>query len=268
MPANAASEPKRIRLVLPNGLNASALKTIAIIAMVVDHVAYVFLPNYYSPLGILMHFIGRITGPVMFYLMAEGYHKTHDANRYTLRLALFAVISYIPFIYMDTGGLPTAENALDFNVIYTLLCAFLALRAIHELKTPWRWALVAALVVVAELGDWGYVCVLMVLAFDTFRGHFRYQAAGYSLIVALQILPQLARVLTHLTAGGAFADVRNLLGYCIVQTGMFVPLVLLALYNGKRGNMNKWVFYVFYPAHMLVIGGLHQLVVMYTAGGL
>lgn len=244
----------------PRGLNASALKTIAILAMLVDHVAYVFVDEYYSPLGVLLHFIGRITGPVMFFFVAEGYHKTKNVGRYMLRMALFAALSYLPFIYMPTGALPTAANFLDLNVIYTLFLGLVSLWVLHNVKQPvLKWLLILGLLLLSTYGDWGYTAVLMILIFDLFRESFRYQCLAYSIVVACEVLPSLLRALPLALGGAPFAQYAGSLGYVVVQLGMFVPLLLLGLYNGKRGGMNKWFFYIFYPAHMVVIGFLYQL---------
>ncbi|MBR0360447.1 MAG: fimbrial assembly protein fimC, partial [Clostridia bacterium] len=35
--------------------------------------------------------------------------------------------------------------------------------------------------------------------------------------------------------------------------GGFITLLLLPFYNGERGNMPKWTWYVFYPVHLIVI---------------
>jgi len=74
------------------GLNAWQLKLIAIVAMVIDHLAFSFVPDG-TFLAVAMHFIGRITGPTMFYFAVEGYHHTRNLNRYLFRLAAFAARS-------------------------------------------------------------------------------------------------------------------------------------------------------------------------------
>lgn len=50
------------------GLSSEALKTIAIVAMFIDHMAFLVSPDYYSPLAACMHLIGRITAPLIFFL--------------------------------------------------------------------------------------------------------------------------------------------------------------------------------------------------------
>ena len=55
-------------------LTAYQLKVIAIVAMTIDHIAWMWV-SATSPAGQLMHTIGRITAPIMCYLLAEGVYS-------------------------------------------------------------------------------------------------------------------------------------------------------------------------------------------------
>ena len=77
------------------GLNANALKIIAIIAMTIDHFTDIFYPGFPNqPVPLALHFIGRLTAPIMWFFICEGYHYTKDARKYLKRLGIFAVISH------------------------------------------------------------------------------------------------------------------------------------------------------------------------------
>lgn len=80
--------------------------------MAIDHIAWAFVPDG-SILAIVMHFIGSITGPIMFFSAVEGYHHTKNINKYMARLAAFAVISWFPFVYFKYGGALGRVNAID-----------------------------------------------------------------------------------------------------------------------------------------------------------
>ena len=74
-------------------LNANALKVIAIIAMTIDHFTDIFYPGFpISPEPLALHFIGRLTAPIMWFFVCEGYYYTRDARKYLQRLCIFAVI--------------------------------------------------------------------------------------------------------------------------------------------------------------------------------
>lgn len=237
------------------GLNAFQLKSIAIAAMFVDHIAWAFVPML-SPLGIAMHFVGRITGPIMFFFISEGYQKTKNINRYTLRLGIFAIISYLPFFYFDSGTLPSAQKFAPVGVIYTLFLGLLALRAKKEIKNK-ALSIAAILLCIAAsfIGDWGGVGVVLVLLFNIFFGNYKMQFVAVGTVFAVMSLPELI--------GGIFLASAQGVGVGLIQLGMFMPLFLLGLYNGQQGRagkFSKWVFYVFYPAHLLLLALLKQFV--------
>ena len=87
------------------GLSGTTIKFIAIAAMLIDHIAWAFVPTY-SVFGQIMHVIGRITASIMCFFVAEGYYYTKNVKKYVLRLAIFALISHVPFIFFET------ENSL------------------------------------------------------------------------------------------------------------------------------------------------------------
>ena len=49
--------------------------------------------------------------------------------------------------------------------------------------------------------------------------------------------------------------------YGLLQLGTLLSLPILSCYNGARGNCRqmKWVFYLYYPAHLFVIGLIRVL---------
>ena len=81
-------------------LNSNALKYIAIIAMLIDHIAWAFVP-FSSALGQIMHLIGRFTAPIMCYFISEGYFHTKDVKKYIFRIGIFAIISQLPFVIAE-----------------------------------------------------------------------------------------------------------------------------------------------------------------------
>ena len=85
-------------------LDSNSVKVIAIVAMTIDHVAWMLFPGYPSSwLPIVLHMIGRITCPIMCYFIAEGYHYTKNINKYTQRLFVFAFISHFAYIFSSAN---------------------------------------------------------------------------------------------------------------------------------------------------------------------
>ncbi|MBQ1592384.1 MAG: hypothetical protein II077_10160, partial [Treponema sp.] len=87
------------------GFTGNQLKLFAIIAMTIDHLTCVIWPGYnYDWWIILLHIIGRLTAPTMWFMCAEGYAHTRNVKKYIARLFLFAFISH--FAYNFAFGIP------------------------------------------------------------------------------------------------------------------------------------------------------------------
>lgn len=223
------------------GLNHDQLKYIAAAAMLADHIGAFLLP----PAGaayVLCRLIGRLTAPVMSYLLAEGFRYTASRPKYALRLAAFALLSQVPYAFVNGGLFKT-----NLNVLFTLLIAFCMLAAYEaELRPPVKWGLIAALFLGSAFGDWGLTAPLWVMLFYRFRGNIPRQMAAFACVAG-------AEALRTVIAGG-FPG-------ALWQFGMFLAIPLLLLYNGQQGRggaFNKWFFYAFYPLHLLAIGLIAQ----------
>lgn len=235
------------------GISANTLKIIAILAMLIDHVAWAFVP-WTSFLGQAMHIIGRLTAPIMCYFIAEGYHHTRNVKRYAIRLGVFALISHAPFVYFETGGLPLYFDngirlAQQTGVIYTLFLGLLALIVWNsrKLKEYVKWVLIILIFIASIPGDWSLFAVLWILIFGIYHGRFREQMLGFS-IVSLFVV-----IFTLQTNAGAVH------WGSLFQLGVFLVIPLLHSYNEERGYAEKhrwirWIFYVFYPLHLLILG--------------
>ncbi|MBR5164678.1 MAG: hypothetical protein IKW87_03870 [Ruminococcus sp.] len=230
------------------GLSASAVKYIAIIAMFFDHFAYLFLPNDSLSYGAI-RFFGRITAATMCFFICEGYHHTHDLKKYFLRLGIFAFISHFAFTYACHGSVLVIGTE---SVIATLLLSLLAVHIVNTDKVDKALKLPALLTVLylASFCDWGMDAVLFTLAFEFARGKRSVQALAYLAVAFVR------RLLPLLLASMNDFSVFTSKWYTI---GLVLPAGLLMLYNGERGggkhgNWSKWFFYVFYPAHLFVLG--------------
>ncbi|MBR4093343.1 MAG: hypothetical protein IKK32_05675 [Oscillospiraceae bacterium] len=241
-------------------LNSNALKYIAIIAMLIDHIAWAFVPLL-SVSGQIMHFIGRFTAPIMCYFIAEGYFHTKDIRKYILRIGIFAIISQIPFVIaekltsppvmMIDGKLWINPELLipSFNVMFTLMLGLVALLLwnIKIIEKPLRIMIVISLCFISLSGDWMCFSVLWILFFGIYRNDNKRKWVSYYCIA----LSSMTIVITTNILGGLP------LWHNFWQLGLLFPPIILHFYNGKKGSknpFNKWFFYIFYPLHLLIIG--------------
>ncbi len=239
------------------GFTSFILKLIAICAMLVDHIAWAFVPLF-SFSGQFMHMIGRITMPIMCFFVAEGYYKTRNVKKYSLRLLIFSLVSYLPFIYFETGSLPNGITCLNWNVGFDLLAGLLALWTWDRMKNPLlRMVLIGLCFLLSFFADWSIFGVGFILLFGIFHGDFKRQAVSFSVWGGAMVLfGMIVLPMMRFFAGGFLIFPYQMVLSQFYQAGIFIALPLLKLYSGRRGGgkYGKWIFYIFYPLHLLLLG--------------
>lgn len=237
-------------------LNSNQLKLIAIIAMTVDHIAWAMFDGYpRALLPLVMHIIGRLTCPIMCYFIAEGYHYTRNINKYTFRLFAFAFVSHFAYIFASNDFVDFKSfipfyygNFLNqTSVMWSLAWGLVMLRIADSkrIKSIYKVLLVIMICIITLPSDWSCIAALCIMAIGTNRGDFRKQMSWMIFYVALYSLVYF------------FAIDK---AYGILQMGVVLSIPVIAMYNGKRGKnpkinkFMKWFFYIFYPAHLFVIG--------------
>ena len=241
------------------GISGGTLMIIAVVCMLTDHTAAVLLGNIlvdngiysvadfslgymqeliqvsstgwvYFAYQVMRRIIGRMAFPIYCFLLTEGFEKTKSRLKYAGRLFAFALISEIPFDLAQNGEVfyPYYQN-----VFFTLLIGFLMIWLMEKIekrcqnfffRLAGQAAAFCAASVLSELiyCDYGVHGVIAVALLYLFRRN-----------KLEQIIAGCIAFLWEITAPFAF--------------------VFIALYNGKRGIRLKYFFYIFYPAHLLVL---------------
>ena len=226
------------------GLNRNQLKYIAIITMIIDHIAVVFIPSS-NPIYSIFRFLGKLTAPIMCYFLAEGYNYTSSKFKYGLRLFIFSIISQFTFSLAFYNTL----FILRLNMIFTLFLCFLVLLIYDKIKNKLLKCLsITLLIIVSYFSDWGIFAPLWVLGFYIFKGTIIVQVIIYNIVTIITIVFK-------------YLLLKNILWYSYfgMFIGLFLFIPLIFLYNGQKGNnnkFNKWFFYIFYPLHLLIIMAL------------
>ena len=234
-------------------LTGSTLKIIAIIAMALNHVAYVFAAELPALAFVILLGVGGLTFPIMAYLIAEGYHHTSNLRRYFARLLVFAAISQLPYgLVLAPGATPLGAEG---NVLFALVLELAVLAAIDRLagKPIALVGVLAASLAASFFVNWGPYAVLFALVLSYLHDK-RFGDLRADALTPIVLLIDTASVLFVAIAQPSALAFGSLL-YSMV--GAFGSTALLVSYNGARGLRLKWFFYVFYPAHIAVLGLVH-----------
>lgn len=228
-------------------LDGTTLKLIAMISMVFDHVGDMFFPYAMWP-----RMIGRLAMPVFSFCIAEGFTHTKDKKKYLFRIGIFALISEIPFDLAFEGKVGVSHQ----NIMLAFFLAVAALMLYDRVQgeeDPERKhspfgrivlgvCVVAAIAVLSFLlrADYTFFAVIAVFLFYVFRKRHPLIRAGI---------------------GVAFLSVTRTVGYYCTTGLSFIPL---AMYNGKKGKGLKWMFYLFYPGHLLILAAIKHILAAIT----
>ncbi|MCL2051628.1 MAG: conjugal transfer protein TraX [Lachnospiraceae bacterium] len=241
------------------GFSNSTLKIIAVLSMVIDHLGlgiWYRLPSlgYLVPEMIdmetwwsifqLMRNIGRPAFPIFCFLLVEGFSHTSSYFKYAVRLFIFSLISQLPFHY---AFLNLAEG---LNVFFTLLIGLMALWGFHEVKTRWPKRII-------YLPSWALIAALACFIADFLNTDYDYK--GVLLIICLYIFRQ-SRIIALISSYFTFKFVMyksasmttGFLAY-LGADYCFPGFILSYFYNGKRGLKFKYLFYLVYPVHLMLI---------------
>ena len=235
-----------IKSLKSKNLNSNQLKFIAIIAMTIDHLTWAIFPGCQRIWWVYaLHIIGRITAPIMWFFIAEGYNYTRNVKKYIARLFAFAVISH--FAYNFAFGIPFTPFKTGFfnqtSVMWSLAWSVVLMCIIESVKVP-QWGKYVAIIVVCVVSfpsDWSSVAAMAPLFLYTHRGNIKKQGLDIVMWTAI-----------YAAVYFLFLDKP----YGILQMFTFLSVPLLAKYNGKRGNWRgmKWFFYLYYPANLVIVG--------------
>lgn len=239
----------------PLRLTGFGLKYIAMFAMAIDHVGAVFILGT-SPLYNVFRGIGRIAFPVFCFLLVEGYMHTSNKQAYFRRLLMFAFISEIPFDMAffhfpatTSWGTLTSHQ----NVFFTLAFAFLAMYLLDKYwysnqMLGFLWLIGIGFVAEFLSFDYGFTGVIVVMIF----------------FICKKYRPEISALWAGVIACVPLLSIGYWTSFCVL---LAVPLILL--YDGTKGSAlpggasfpgDKYLFYAFYPVHLVVLGYVWFLV--------
>ena len=214
------------------------IKLIAIITMFIDHMGVILFPQH-----ILFRIIGRIAFPLFAYQIGIGYAHTKSFTKYILRLLLFGIaiqLFYICSVYFFN----VSQDPWHFNIFFTLT---LGLLAVHLYNKKEHAFLLVLLFFIA-----GSLSML-----KPFGVTLDYGIYGVLLILVLYIEKDLRRLAVYVAIlsfiFGNFSS-GNIQIYCVLS------MLFIAFPLSLKIRIPGYVFYIFYPAHLVLLYAIGMLI--------
>ena len=233
-------------------MTGNQLKILALLTMTIDHIGVVLLPQY--P---ILRIIGRLSYPIFAYMIAEGCFYTHNKKRYLGGIVLLGLACQIVFF--------AAMGSLEQSILTTFALGIIvvyALQLVDERRDALSvFALIGALALAAcacfgvprlltqtdYVVDYGFTGVLLPSICYMPRILFKQASDAKRRWITLAFC----------AVGLMLVTLETSSGFQMIQIWSLLALIPLALYNGKRGTWRmKYLFYVYYPAHLVVIQGI------------
>lgn len=230
-------------------MSVFALKTIALAAMLIDHMGAA-IPEFFGfPLTGLNIFrvIGRVAFPIFVYLIAEGFRHTNSPARYLARLGIFALLSEIPF---DLAFNARIDFLDDTSVFYTLFFGGAAIAIYQKFREsnpvaaffPVLIFMPLAEILTADYGSYGVLFIFLMYIINPLKPRLLFMAA---------LCVWQHNFIFEYIWYGQFERITTL--HWLLFPATLIPVALVAFYNGKRGTNAKWFFYAAYPVHLLML---------------
>ena len=205
--------------------------------------------------------IGRLTFPIYAFMIVEGYFHTKNLKKYVGRLLIFAILSEIPFNLAMGSRL---FYPIHQNVLWSFLISIGLIHWNEKVKEKNLWKriligfasiLIGSIVGIITFVDYYHAGILMVLVFYFFR-HKKWWCYLGQFICMWYINCDML---------GGLQYEMNVLGqtYFISRQGFaLLALIPIWFYKGKQGYHSKtlqFIYYAFYPVHLLILGILKFL---------
>lgn len=252
-------------------LSGFSLKLLALFFMVVDHVttylgASLGIPSWVSLLC-------RFVAPLFVFFMVEAYFYTSNKLKYFTRLFIAGILMYVINIIRNlligtplenpfTGEFDIFALIQGQNIFMTLALLFAFIwaldRLIHSEGSRFlNAAILVALILPILMSEGGLYEIVIAIIFYLYRGNFKKISIGIFLFSALLFSKMMFTYLQGYP--GTFYSLVTFDNEFMI----FSVLPFIYLYNGKRGGSGKkwqkYLFYYFYPAHLIVIYALQYL---------
>lgn len=251
--------------------NASQLKYLAVVLMFFDHIHQMF---YDKGAPDWLVWSGRLVFPIFMFLAADSFFYTRDRKLYMKRLFLGYIFMNIVSMFIQ-DIFPNPNVVLMNNAFGTFFVSGLFIIGWDKIKENWvsknrKQLLLGILIFISPL----LLSIPMFVLMPLLNNPAMPMANIRYLFLLISFFPNIVMV-----EGGTFMALLGFIFYLFrekrlyqilalillsvviltttgfenVQWMMIFAVIPMMMYNGEKGNENKWFFYIFYPAHIYLL---------------
>lgn len=214
------------------------LKLMAIIFMAMDHIA----TYWYTDIPVWFHYFGRLVAPIFFYLVVEGFFHTRDRVNYIKRMFIMGLVMIGIDIVLGIHN--NIFLSLGFGISLMYFIEKVKECKLNHIKCT-KFIVASILCSVAMLFTEASIFGLaQILIFYFLREKKGLMSIAY---IILSLLVLTASIGPNFYKQAFIYDPQWMMVFAIIP---------ISMYNGKLGLSNKvikWLFYWFYPIHLIVI---------------
>lgn len=210
--------------------------------MLIDHVGFILFPQHQ-----IFRIIGRIAFTIFAYMIAEGAFHTKNRKKYLLMISCLGVACQLVST-ITTGSL--YQNIL-INFSLAIAVIFAVDNFLKKKKLP------SFLLMTVTLAGAVFISYIAPIIFPSSGFKIDYGIWGILIPVFVYFSPTKSLKIFFM------ALILVIRIFLVGKLQMFALLAIpfLLLYNGKRGKLRmKYVFYVFYPAHLAILHLIKELI--------
>ncbi|CEN25357.1 F pilin acetylation protein [[Clostridium] sordellii] len=218
------------------------LKIMAIIFMAMDHIYTYMNVALNNQVPIWFGYLGKLAAPIFFYLIAEGFYHTRSKNKYMQRIFSMGILMIIVDLLFKIHN----------NIFLSLGFAIAMLSMIEQAKLSQKGS------------KKRIINIILAISFGVLGLFTEASLYGVGMVLIFYFLREkkVAMTLTYIVfslagiigfIGPNFIEAAFLWDY---QWMMVFAIIPILMYNGKLGISNKfikWMFYWFYPIHLIII---------------
>ena len=211
--------------------------------MTINHIGHTFESNFNPPWWEFFYLtIGKLTFPIMAYLLVQGLTHTKSFSKYVIRLVFYGILSILPYHYVLTN---TEHIYVLNNIMFTLATGLIMIKlmqlneASHQERSPSLDALyLLSAMLITSMSDWNIIGVLLIWLFYKYKDQYSTPLVIFTILLTL----------IECLGTSDFMSLNYL--------GILLTIPLLHHYNKKRGFSNtviKYGFYLYYPLHLTLL---------------